>query len=110
RDPRPCIVLYSCRDPQTAALLPDLADWSAKNPRMSLHVTMTSSIASAWKGLRGRLDRNLLKVLLAGRLDAQHYVAGPEAFVDDVSDALLGLGVDASRITLERFFAYEALV
>ncbi|TEA74132.1 ferredoxin--NADP reductase [Allopusillimonas ginsengisoli] len=107
-DPRDCLLLYSCRDPESAALLTELEDCASRNPQMRLHVTMTSATvtASAWRGLRGRFGQNLLGVLLDGALDADYYVAGPAAMVDSVSKALAALGVDGARIAHERFFAY----
>lgn len=57
-------------------------------------------------------DGRLTKAKLAGLdlpVDASAYVCGPAAFMDGMRDALVALGVDASRIHTELFGALGAI-
>ena len=51
----------------------------------------------------GYLDRSVIADLAAGALDADFYICGPGPFMDLVETALLEIGVDPARISIERF-------
>jgi 3-ketosteroid 9alpha-monooxygenase subunit B len=51
----------------------------------------------------GYLDASAIAEFAASSLDADFYICGPGPFMDLVEETLLGLGVDADRILIERF-------
>ncbi len=70
----------------------------------AVHLALTREWPDGWPGHRGRIDRQLLEEV--GWPPAERprvYVCGPTAFVETVTEALVGIGHDASGIRTERF-------
>jgi ferredoxin-NADP reductase len=67
-------------------------------------ITLTREQPEGWQGHTGRVDSELLTEI-AWPLQERPlvYVCGPTGFVEAVSDALVALGHDATRIRTERF-------
>jgi ferredoxin-NADP reductase/MOSC domain-containing protein YiiM len=73
--------------------------------RTHVHVFCTTGPVPADKSLtRGRLTATALGSLRLP-VDASAYLCGPANFMTDVTDALVGLGIGASRIRTEMFGA-----
>ena len=57
-----------------------------------------------WKGLRGRVDRDLLARAVAPPEQAPRvYVCGPTPFVEAVAESLVDIGHNPRQIRTERF-------
>lgn len=57
----------------------------------------------------GFVDADAVRPFVDGTRDGEFYVCGPTPFMDIVEHALLGAGVDAGRVHIERFTPAEPL-
>ena len=76
----------------------------AAGPGLALHRTLTRERPDGWDGFERRVDREMLEAV--GPPPAERprvFVCGPTGFVEQVADALVDLGHDASAIHAERF-------
>jgi benzoate/toluate 1,2-dioxygenase reductase subunit len=92
-------LVYSARSAEEFAFRAELEALSAAK-RISSHFTVTRD--DTWSGRRGRIDAALLKDALPST-DANCFVCGPPELVSGASDLLRALGVDASRIQIEKY-------
>jgi ferredoxin-NADP reductase/Fe-S-cluster-containing hydrogenase component 2 len=74
----------------------------ARNPNLSVTVTMSNPGSETWAGRRGHIDAGLLASVedIARR---RVHVCGPPPMMDAVKAALLGLGVHETQIRTEAF-------
>jgi ferredoxin-NADP reductase len=69
-----------------------------------IEITLTRESPEDWEGQRGRFDRKAIERLAWPPQDQPlSYVCGPSSFVENVAEALVGLGHLPSRIRTERF-------
>mgnify|MGYP003576929295 CR=1 FL=1 len=92
-------LVYSARAPEEFAFRPELAALAIAN-RITTHFTVTRD--ESWTGRRGRIDKDLLKDALPST-DANCFVCGPPQLVSDATNFLRALGVDESRIQIEKY-------
>ena len=69
--------------------------------RLTLYCTVTRDDAPAWPGRTGRVDDRLLAAAWPGD-GAWGLVCGPGPFVNDVTAALGRMGVDPTRVVVEK--------
>ncbi|MDO8750889.1 MAG: FAD-dependent oxidoreductase [Dehalococcoidia bacterium] len=96
-------LLYSAKAPSELLFWEALRDMADRNPRIRCAFTVTQPGGEPWEGRRGRIDKAMLKEFMPGK-EALFYLCGPTAMLDDISDALVGLGVTTSRIRTERWW------
>ncbi len=96
-------LLYSAKAPSEMLFYQELKDMAARNPRIRCVFTVTQPHGEPWEGSTGRIDEAMLKERMP-REEALYYVCGPIPMLDDVLDALTGLGVAPSRIRTERWW------
>ena len=96
-------LLYSAKAPSELLFWEALRGIAERNPRIHCAFTVTQPGDEPWQGRRGRIDRAMLKECMPGK-EALFYVCGPIPMLEDVSDALAGLGVASSRIRTERWW------
>jgi benzoate/toluate 1,2-dioxygenase reductase subunit len=100
RPSAPSIVLvYSARSADEFAFRAELEALAIAR-RISTHFTVTRD--EKWTGRRGRIDAVLLKDALPST-DANCLICGPPELVSSAAELLRGLGVDPSRIQVERY-------
>lgn len=95
----PISLIYSARRPEEFGFRAELDALSAAG-RMSAYFTVTRD--AGWPGRRGRIDSTLLKEGLPST-ETICLICGPPQLVIDTSTMLRALGVDASRILIEKF-------
>ena len=95
-------LIYSSTTPSELVFLRELKAISARNPRIRCVFTTTQPQEELWEGHVGRIDLALLKEHLPEK-DALFYLCGPPAMLDDVSVLLADLGVDPSRVRMEKW-------
>ncbi len=66
-------------------------------------ITLTKDSPADWRGLTGRIDKNMIATVIRGLEHLQCYICGMSPFVDAVTDALIELGIPAKAIKTERF-------
>lgn len=94
-------LVYSARSPEELAYEAELRHLAASG-RIDLYLTVTRNATPTWRGLRGRIDRALIRQALPTR-EAHCFVCGPPAFVADTTDLLREAGVEESRILSEQY-------
>lgn len=100
----PTRVLYSVRTAQDIIFKERIEAWQDEDPAVTPFFTLTRSAPSGWKGYTGRIDSIKLREVAFAAGDAPlAYVCGPTAMVEQVADALVGLGYPAERVRTERF-------
>jgi benzoate/toluate 1,2-dioxygenase reductase subunit len=100
RPSAPSIVLvYSARSADEFAFRAELEALAIAG-RISTHFTVTRD--EKWTGRRGRIDAALLKDALPST-DANCLICGPPELVSSAAELLRSLGVDPSRIQVERY-------
>jgi benzoate/toluate 1,2-dioxygenase reductase subunit len=92
-------VVYSARSPEEFAFRAELEALAVAR-RITTHFTVTRD--ETWTGRRGRIDAALLKDALPST-DAKCLICGPPELVSDARRLLGDLGVDASRIQIEKY-------
>jgi len=101
--------IHTTHDATTHALAGEAADLVQSLPSARSLVYYTAGGASADSGiLGGRLTRDVIAGL-GLPADASAFVCGPQAFMDDVSVALVEVGIDPSRVHTERFGSRSAV-
>jgi ferredoxin-NADP reductase len=94
-------VIYSVRSPQELAFLEELQSLERRRA-IRFEVTITGD-RGEWTGGRGRLTARLLEAHLVTPGDTRCAVSGPAAFVADVGQLLLGLGVPPRHVVTEKW-------
>jgi len=92
-------LVYSARSPEEFAFRAELEALAAAK-RISTHFTVTRD--DTWSGRRGRIDAALLQDALP-TASANCFVCGPPELVSGARELLRTLGVEASRIQIERY-------
>jgi benzoate/toluate 1,2-dioxygenase reductase component len=99
RSAPPVALVYSARSPEEFAFKAELEALAIAS-RIRAYFTVTRD--EKWTGRRGRIDADLLTQALPSS-DAHCFVCGPPQLVSDASSLLRRLGVDESRIQVERY-------
>ena len=97
-------LLYSVRSPEEVIYAAELNRLRAVDDHLSIAFTFTRARPPGWQGYARRIDREMLddvvRPLGAGLVA---YVCGPTLLVENVANALIGLGVAPDRVRTERF-------
>ncbi|MSQ41157.1 MAG: oxidoreductase [Dehalococcoidia bacterium] len=96
-------LLYSASTPSELAFRPELEAMAARNPQVQCIFTVTHPEGEPWEGRVGRIALALLKAHLPQQ-KAWYFICGPPAMLDDTPPLLEQLGVEPSRIRMERWW------
>jgi NAD(P)H-flavin reductase len=94
-------LLYSARTPDDFAYLPELRGM-ARRGEIELSLTATRHMTPRWRGSKGRIILPQL-ALLVDDPATLCFVCGPESMVQDVPPILRNVGVEKSRILVEKW-------
>lgn len=98
-------LIYSNRDPDSAAFLDEVQALVGELPDFRLIVTMTDD--PNWEGDQRRLDAAFFKEQLEGDLNRYTFmVAGPPAMVEAMEQELDKAGVEEGNVIAGRFSGY----
>ncbi|HTX32177.1 MAG TPA: ferredoxin reductase [Solirubrobacteraceae bacterium] len=96
-------LLYSARSLADVIYRRELERLAA-DTSADIQLTLTRDWPNDWKGLRGRVDGELLTRAVAPPKEAPLvYICGPTPFVEAVAEALVDIGHDPGRVRTERF-------
>ena len=99
----PARLLYSSRSLAEVIYRDELGRLGAE-AGAEVQVTLTREWPQDWRGLRGRVNRDVLERVVASPAGAPLlYVCGPTSFVEAVAEALVEIGHAPERIRTERF-------
>ena len=94
-------LFYSARGPDEFAYESEFRAL-ANSGQIHLRQTVTRTTDGAWRGARGRLDREALGELVHDPATLC-FVCGPPGLVEEIPPVLTGLGVPRDRIKLEEW-------
>jgi ferredoxin-NADP reductase/Fe-S-cluster-containing hydrogenase component 2 len=95
-------LLLGFRAPRDFIFREELEQLQARNPNLTVMVSMSNPGDEAWSGRRGRIDAALLaSVKDIARCRA--HICGPPAMMDAVRGALVGLGLPENQVRTEAF-------
>jgi ferredoxin-NADP reductase len=105
RFPYRVTLIYSNRDPESAAFLDEMQALEGELPDFRLIVTMTDD--PNWEGDRRRLDAAFFKEQLEGDLNQYTFmIAGPPEMAEAMQTELAAAGVDEANVAADRFSGY----
>jgi ferredoxin-NADP reductase len=100
----PTRLLYSVRSPDEVIYANELNALSQAKAGPEIVYTFTRAQPPGWTGYRRRIDRRMLSEVAHPLSEAPlTYACGPTLFVEAAANALLEIGIPASRIKTERF-------
>jgi ferredoxin-NADP reductase len=98
-------LIYSNRDPESAAFLAELEELERQNPNLRLVLTMTQD--GSWEGERRRIGADMFRDYLGENPSASNYmVAGPPEMAKAATEELQKAGVDEKLIATDSFSGY----
>jgi len=99
----PVRLLYSARS-RSDVIDREEIERLAMTTNAEVTFTLTREVPEGWKGLRRRVDREMLGVVAWPASAAPlAFVCGPTPFVESVATLLVELGYDPLRVRTERF-------
>ena len=99
------VLLYSNRFEDSIPFKDDLAEIQDKNPNFRMVVTITRP-SRTWKGLTGRIDREMVEKIVPDFADRVFYTCGPKPMVDSMVAMLGDMGLPDERVKYEYFSGY----
>ena len=97
-------LLYSVRSPQQVIYADELMERAQQDKDLEVIFAYTRTAPEQWTGYQQRLDETILKqVLQKYATPPVAYICGPTAFVENVANILVGLGLPATDVLTERF-------
>lgn len=95
--------VYACRAPSDFIFANDLGALQRANPRLRVAVTMDSPEGTDWKGLRGRITKELLAETIPDLASRRVHLCGPPLMMDATKAILTELGVAPAQLKTELF-------
>ncbi|HET9656991.1 MAG TPA: ferric reductase-like transmembrane domain-containing protein [Kineosporiaceae bacterium] len=102
-DRRPHCLVVAARSPAELLFTRELEEM--RDELQMDVIEVVSDPPDSWKGVTGRVDAELLEEILEayGLFEAHVFICGPPSMMEDCTQALAGLGVDAARVHTEQF-------
>lgn len=97
--------IYTCRTPADFILGAEIDALARQNPRLHVAVTITKAEGTGWKGLRGRITKELLTQTVPNIITRRIHVCGPPAMMEATKAILAQLGVPPEQVKSEQFGA-----
>lgn len=98
-------LLYGCRAPSDFIFRDQLATLERRNPKLHVTVSMTGAEGTDWRGLRGRLTKELLASAVPDLASRRIQLCGPPQMMEATKAILIELGVVPDQIKTELFGA-----
>jgi ferredoxin-NADP reductase len=99
---RPVSLLYSARNREALAFLPELRVFAQRHPQLRIGITVSEAGApEPWR--KGRIDLPFIERYVAHPAHTIFCVCGPAQMMADMERLLAGAGVPAAQIRSEKF-------
>ena len=95
---QPLLLLFSNRGPENAAFLAELQALARQHENFRLYTKMTAS--------GDRINEETIRNFVGDATAPIYYLAGPPAFAEAITEALMRLGVTADALQSEMFYGY----
>ena len=102
------ILLYSNRFEDDIAFMDDFDEMQLRNPNFRAMITITGPTgpSQTWKGLTGRINREMIEEKVPDYAERVFYSCGPKLMVDAMVDTLSKIGLPEAQIKYEYFSGY----
>ena len=100
------VLLYSNSHENDIVFEDDLESMAKQNPNLKVVNTITRP-GPTWKGLKGRIDREMIVREVPDYADRIFFTSGPRKMVDSILSLLKDLGIPENRIKQEYFPGYD---
>jgi ferredoxin-NADP reductase len=107
RLPHKLYLFYSNREAADAAFMDELQNMAARNPNLTLVLTVTGHKTLAWPHEKGYITREMVTRYLLGLNGPVYYIAGPSRMVTGMTDLLVSSGVSPDDMRTEEFGDYK---
>ncbi|MDL1952961.1 hypothetical protein FBR07_02140 [Candidatus Uhrbacteria bacterium UHB] len=97
------ILFYSSRKASAMPYAEEFRALAASHPHVRFVEICTGECPKGWKGERGRIGRKIIETYAGDVSCGEFLLCGPKGFMEDLTQTLNALGVDAGRIRRERF-------
>ncbi len=96
-------ILLSCQTSDVIPYKKELLELQKSKPKnVKVYITVTREDA-AWNGPKGRLNADTLRKEIENPADAKYFICGLNAMVDTLAGVLSEMGVDKSKIKMEKW-------
>jgi ferredoxin-NADP reductase len=100
------VLLYSNSHEDDIVFEDDLESMSRQNPNLKVVNTITRP-SPTWKGLKGRIDRDMIVREVPDYANRVFFTSGPRKMVDAILALLKDLGIPENQIKQEYFPGYD---
>ncbi|HMP89703.1 MAG TPA: FAD-binding oxidoreductase [Kiritimatiellia bacterium] len=97
--------IYTCRTPADFIFADEVDSLQRRNPKLHVAVTSTKAEGTDWKGLRGRLNKELLTQAVPDLASRRIHICGPPTMMEATKAILTELGVPPDQVKSELFGA-----
>jgi ferredoxin-NADP reductase len=96
-------LILGFRAPRDYIFREEIEKLEARNPNLTVAVTMSNPGNEPWSGSRGHIDATLLQSVVQDIAACRAHICGPPSMMDAVKGTLLGLNVGESQVQTEAF-------
>jgi ferredoxin-NADP reductase len=100
---RPLVLIVSAKKSDELPYHAEFQSLANTYSSLSYRPTCTREEGDEWKGDRGRVSKERLEIALKESPEADFYLCGPTALMDDLTMILKTIGVDSKKIHTEKF-------
>lgn len=100
------VLLYSNSHEDGIVFEDDLESMAKQNPNLKVLNTITRP-SPAWKGLKGRIDRDMIAREVPDYADRVFFTSGPRKMVDSIQSLLKDLDIPENHIKREYFPGFD---
>ena len=95
--------VYTCRSPGDIIFAREIATLQHVNPKLHVAIAISRPEGTDWKGLRGRLNKDLLAQTVPNLTARRVHICGPPSMMESTKSMLSDLGVPPEQVKTEAF-------
>lgn len=95
-------LLYSSKTPEDIIFGKELLNETYPE-NIKVHLTITRPNGNNWSGITGRINEEVIRKLVPEISKPFYYICGPTVMVEETAKLLKTMGIEDSKIKLERF-------
>lgn len=101
-------LIYSNKTTELIAFRKELEEWDKKyeNIKVDIVISRPEESKEKWKGLKGRVDGQMIKKLVGDLSKPTFWITGPPEFVEAMEDLLGKIGISSDKVRSEKFTGY----
>jgi ferredoxin-NADP reductase len=101
-------LIYSCSTPKEIVFFKELQTWNEKykNIKVDFTISKPEKINTKWNGLKGRIDKNMIKNTANNIKTSTFWICGPPKMVTEMENIVESLNIKSENIRSEKFTGY----